>query len=248
MGSNKIKVGTCGFPASKEKLFSEVDVIEVQQTFYHPPEIETLKKWRDLGEGKVEFTLKAWQLITHLPSSPTYKRIKGELKEKIPKISDELGFFKNTKEVFRAYERILECCEALGATAIIFQSPSSFKPVDENIRNLREFFKKVFRPEKVLFVWEPRGKWDKTLLKELSRDCKILIGGDPLGGGYLMGNVLYLRLHGIGGYRYKFTEDDFRNISKIIGNKNAYVMFNNISMFEDAVRFKKFLKKGGKNG
>mgnify|MGYP000234373283 CR=1 FL=1 len=244
----KIKVGTCGFPASKEKLFSEIDVIEIQQTFYHPPEIETLKKWKESAKERVEFTLKAWQLITHLPSSPTYKRVKGELKEKIPKLYNELGFFKSTKEVLRAFEKTLECCNAVGGKAIIFQTPSSFKGTEENIRNMRNFFKNAFRPEGVLFVWEPRGRWDTGLLREISKDCKILIGGDPLGGGYLIGDVFYLRLHGIGGYRYKFNEVDFRRICEIIGKKMAYVMFNNISMFEDAVSFKKFLKKGEKNG
>ncbi len=237
----KIKVGTCGFPAQKEKLFSELDAIEIQQTFYHPPEAQTLKKWKEEAKGMVEFTLKAWQLITHLPSSPTYKKLKGELKEKISKISDKLGFFKNTKEVFRAYEKTLESCEAVGGKVIIFQSPSSFRENEENIRNMRNFFKNAYRPKGITFVWEPRGRWNTEILKEISKDCEILIGGDPLGGGYLMGEVFYLRLHGIGGFRYKFKEEDFRKISEIIGNKKTYVMFNNISMFEDALKFKKFI-------
>lgn len=243
----KIRIGTCGFPAEKEKLFSELDVIEIQQTFYHPPQIETLKKWKESAGQRVEFTLKAWQLITHPSSSPTYKRIKGDLKQNLPKISDKIGFFKNTKEVFKAYDKTLECCEAVGGRVILFQTPASFRETEENINNIKNFFEKAFRPQGIFFVWEPRGRWSTKILRELSKECKVFVGGDPFGGGYLIGEFLYLRLHGIEGFRYRFKEEDFRKIREIIGNKKGYVMFNNISMFEDALKFKKFLK-GEKNG
>lgn len=241
----KVKVGTCGFPAAREKLFSSVDAVEIQQTFYHPPEEKTLKRWKEEAKGRVEFAVKAWQLITHPASSPTYKKLKGEMREKISSIAEKVGFFRFTKEVMRAYEETLLCCEAVEARILLFQTPSSFKQVEENIENLEKFFEKVNRPKGITFVWEPRGRWDMKVLREIADGCGLIIGGDPLGGGYLLGNLLYIRLHGIDGYKYRYTQEDFKNLGEMVGNKRGYVMFNNVNMFEDAVKFKKFLERRG---
>ncbi|HDD64840.1 MAG TPA: DUF72 domain-containing protein, partial [Firmicutes bacterium] len=91
-----MKVGCCGFPISQKKYFENFNLVEVQKTFYQIPEEETLIKWRKKAQKEFEFTLKAWQLITHPPSSPTYKRLKIELSDKEKK---NYGFFKPTDEV-----------------------------------------------------------------------------------------------------------------------------------------------------
>jgi hypothetical protein len=43
--------------------------VEVQHTFYQSPQISTLKKWPKEAPPDFEFTLKAWQLITHTATS-----------------------------------------------------------------------------------------------------------------------------------------------------------------------------------
>src|ERR671929_9964 len=55
----------------------EFRVVEVQQTFYEPPRDATLLRWRRQAPLRFEFTLKAWQLVTHEASSPTYLRLHG---------------------------------------------------------------------------------------------------------------------------------------------------------------------------
>jgi uncharacterized protein YecE (DUF72 family) len=45
-------------------------VVEVQQTFYDPPQDETLVRRRRQAPPGFEFTLKASQLVTHDASSP----------------------------------------------------------------------------------------------------------------------------------------------------------------------------------
>ncbi|GFO96643.1 hypothetical protein ig2599ANME_0832 [groundwater metagenome] len=67
-------VGCCGFPTSLEKYFQTLRLVEVQKTFYKPPMLSTATKWRESAPKNFEFTVKAWQLITHLPESPTYKK------------------------------------------------------------------------------------------------------------------------------------------------------------------------------
>ena len=70
-----IWVGCCGFPIAKSKYYAQFKLVEVQQTFYQPPRVKTLEKWRAEAPPDFEFTLKAWQLITHEPKSPTYRRL-----------------------------------------------------------------------------------------------------------------------------------------------------------------------------
>jgi len=74
-----IRLGCCGFARGMKNYFKKFEMVEVQQTFYQPPKIETALKWRKDAPDDFEFTLKAWQLITHTPRSPTYRRAKIEI-------------------------------------------------------------------------------------------------------------------------------------------------------------------------
>ena len=74
-----VKIGCCGFGISQAEYVQRFSVIEVQQTFYQQPKIETLRKWRSAAPANFEFALKAWQLVTHTAKSPTYKRLKRSL-------------------------------------------------------------------------------------------------------------------------------------------------------------------------
>ena len=76
----QIKVGCCGFSMAQQDYFQRYHLIEIQQTFYQPPQLRTAEKWRASAPRQFEFTLKAWQLITHEPSSPTYRRLKKKIK------------------------------------------------------------------------------------------------------------------------------------------------------------------------
>ncbi|RLA85778.1 MAG: DUF72 domain-containing protein [Deltaproteobacteria bacterium] len=234
-----IKVGCCGFPVGRRVYYESFDCVEVQQTFYHPPRIETLRKWRDEAPQGFEFTLKAWQLITHTPKSPTYRRLKMRIpEEKAPLY----GNFLPSDEVFSAWEVTREAAEALGARIVVFQTPSSFRPTPENLGNMREFFRGVERGG-MIFGWEPRG-WEGERVAEICEELDLLHIVDPFQGPSLWGELTYWRLHGKGGYRYRYTDDDLALLEGWIpGGKRVYVMFNNTSMFQDAQRFIRLLEE-----
>src|SRR4051794_12441603 len=65
----EVRVGLCGFTMAFADYVREFPVVEVQQTFYEPPGDATLVRWRRRAPLRFEFTLKAWQLITHEASS-----------------------------------------------------------------------------------------------------------------------------------------------------------------------------------
>lgn len=56
---NKFKVGCCGFARGMRRYFSQFELVEVQQTFYKPPQIETALRWRKEAAPDFEFTIKS---------------------------------------------------------------------------------------------------------------------------------------------------------------------------------------------
>ncbi|NOZ55361.1 MAG: DUF72 domain-containing protein [Calditrichaeota bacterium] len=237
-----VRVGCCGFSMSREKYFARFRVVEIQQTFYQLPRLETAERWREEAPPGFEYTMKAWQLITHEPSSPTYRR----LKEPLPDAArTRYGGFKDTEEVWQAWERTAEFAAKLGARVLVFQCPASFRPTDENVANLKNFFTKADRQDFV-FVWEPRGSWPDDLVKSLCDELHLVHCVDPLKAAPLAGEFRYFRLHGRTGYRYVHTEEDFHQIrSSLDPARTNYVLFNNVQMADDAGRFLDYLRQRG---
>jgi len=62
-----IKVGCCGWAVKggRKAYFKKFKLIELQDTFYNLPRVELAMKWRNMAPEDFEYTLKAWQLITH---------------------------------------------------------------------------------------------------------------------------------------------------------------------------------------
>ncbi len=230
-----IRVGCCGFPKGRAACFQHFPLVEVQQTFYKPPRPETARRWREEAPSDFVFTLKAWQLITHPPTSPTYRRSGVS----IPADQrDRYGGFRPTPEVLAAWERTREIALALQAPIVVFQCPASFTPTPENVAAMRGFFGAIDRAG-LRFAWEPRGPWPDDLIAALCRDLDLIHCVDPFVRPPVTRGVAYFRLHGIGGYGYRFTDADLEQVLEWCRPfEMACVLFNNISMWEDGLRMK----------
>ncbi len=241
-----LRIGCCGFPESLARYASEFSVAEVQQTFYQPPMERTLEKWRNRVPEDFEFTLKAWQLITHESSSPTYRRLREKLNDREKR---EAGCFRLNSTVMAAWQRTLECARILHSRLILFQCPARFAPTTTNISNLRAFFGEIRqragmtrRSEDLIFAWEPRGKWKSEVVHELCEDLGLVHGVDPFSQHTTTKGIGYFRLHGRGGYRYRYTDGDLEQLlERARQSKPCYVLFNNIAMLADARRFVKLV-------
>jgi uncharacterized protein YecE (DUF72 family) len=235
-----INVGCCGFPVKRDIYYQNFPVVEVQQTFYQLPQIVTGRRWKEEAPPDFEFTMKAWQLITHEPSSPTYRRLRTVILEEKKK---DYGFFKGTEEVDEAWLRTADFARVLDVKKIVFQSPASFYPSNGHIKNLRQFFKKIEK-QSFTFVWEPRGKWERKEVERLCKELNIIPCLDLFDGSPIRASLLYVRLHGKTGYRYHYSEEDLIELQeKARPYPQSYLMFNNLSMYEDAHRLKKLLEE-----
>lgn len=233
-----IHVGTCGFPKKRAEIFSCLDVVEVQRTFYELLSPEALARLRKEAPQGFLFTLKAFQGITHPASSPTYRRTK------LPSTfrPENLGFFRRTEEVEACARHTLSLALALSARVIVFQCPPSFSPTPENIENLVSFFERFPRGE-YLLAWEPRGKWKKEEVQAICRSLDLVHVVDPFTGEPEWGKVVYFRLHGKGSYRYQYTEEELHFLARKLAGygRETFCLFNNIPMFEDARRLRAIL-------
>lgn len=237
--SDNIRIGTCGFRYPKHEYAELLSCVEIQHTFYQPPQIKTLEKWRAEMPAGFEFTLKAWQLITHESSSPTYKRLKRKLTEK--ELADA-GAFRPTPIVKEAFEYTRACARALKARTILFQCPAKFKQTDDNIRSLRKFFGEADRGE-LNFAWEPRGPWDEKVVKKICDDLELWHCVDPFKIPTTTPDRCYYRLHGIRHWRYRYEDGELEELVSLLPERGlSYVFFNNNVMTDDAIRFSKILK------
>jgi uncharacterized protein YecE (DUF72 family) len=231
-----IRVGLCGVTIGLRKYVETFPVLEVQQTFYEPPAPKTMLRWRETASEGFEFTIKAWQLITHRSSSRTYRRLKTLLSEEE---RAQCGGFQTTPVVMRAWETTLAATGLLRATAILFQCPASFRAEPANVTSMRRFFGAIERPRGIRFLWEPRGPWPDALVAELCGELALTHVVDPFEREAIRQPITYWRLHGIGNAYHVYTDAELRSLIPRLPRRDqeAYVMFNNVPRVADARRF-----------
>ncbi|MFB6290965.1 MAG: DUF72 domain-containing protein [Candidatus Bipolaricaulia bacterium] len=204
------------------------DLVEVNKTFYDLPQVKTAEKWRRLAREvneEFKFTVKASKKITH--------------KDRF-----------SSKESVKKFDEVKEIAKALESELILFQTPPSFGPVEENREDLDGFFSTVDREEFTL-AWEPRGDWEESpeKINEVCEKHDLIHCTDPFRLAPAVETpVAYLRLHGKPPgeemYKYTFKEEDLKELTDLIAGINSediYLLWNNYSMYRDLKKFESLL-------
>lgn len=223
-----MKVGCCGYPVSTRRYREVFRVVELNNTFYQYPRDSTVERWRREAPEAFEFTVKANQEISH-----TYKL--------------------KTDFAAEAFDKMKRICQTLHARIMVVQTPGSFKP--DLLEDAHEFFRRVER-EDLTLVWETRGdEWEGAEVREELRrvleEVDVSHVTDPFRTmPVFIGRTAYFRLHGLGTrmYYYQYKDDELERLYDQIkgfngSGREVYVLFNNLSMFEDAKRFLHFLEE-----
>jgi uncharacterized protein YecE (DUF72 family) len=239
--TNSKRIGVCGFCLPQAKLFQDFGCLEVQQTFYWPPQLKTAERWRRTAPAGFEFTLKAFQAITHAYNPRTYRKARFS-----PVELAQCGSFCDNPVVRSAWEVTRSLAVALDAIFVVFQCPPSLAASDEIIRQMRAFFHWASRGN-LQFAWEPRhASWTPDLIAELCRDLVLVHAVDPFEQASAFGAPRYFRLHGksLGSYRYDYdypySDAELEQLLRMCGAAPTYCMFNNKQMAADAKRFERF--------
>jgi len=257
-----IRIGTCGYGyyqppgdwknryESKLQAFSDAfSVGEINRTFYKLPMVKTAERWRREAFEDFEFTVKAWQAITHPVESPTWRKRRVKLSKSQ---EEQFGNFNPEKEVIRAWDETRRRVEAMEARVCVFQTSAGFDCTAHHEDNLREFIGTIDRGE-IQLAWEPRGDWNENLSKvhDLCEELNLIhvvdiMRRDPVS----PHPVAYIRLHGLNereyDYNYEYSESGLRELGKKVqdlatSHDEVYCMFNNFSMYENARRLRELL-------
>ncbi|MBR9679430.1 MAG: DUF72 domain-containing protein [Candidatus Altiarchaeota archaeon] len=188
---------------------------EVNSTFYQLPKTSTAKGWRkevDEINPEFEFTVKVPKLVTHV------------------------SHFTDMK----TWEKIKDIANALRANIMLIRTPKTFEANTKNIKKLGDFFKAV--GSEFQFVIESDG-WGKETLEKHLPNLGLIHAVDIFKETPIKQKFNYFRLQGIGDsmYRYRFKDEDLEKVQKIVSKKD-YVLFNNIFMYDDCMRFLELMK------
>jgi uncharacterized protein YecE (DUF72 family) len=88
-----------------------------------------------------------------------------------------------------------------------------------------------------IFAWEPQGEWRDDVITALCQDLSLVHCANPLERRALQREIGYFRLYGGRNYRHQYTDDELARLWELCSGE-TYVMFNNITMYNDALRFK----------
>ncbi|MGP3667848.1 MAG: DUF72 domain-containing protein [Candidatus Bathyarchaeota archaeon] len=232
-----VKVGCCGFPVARKRYYEAFKVVEVNSTFYNYPKPSVLAKWKMEAPEDFEFVLKAHQDISH----------KHRLKP--------------TKDCLKSLKLMSEACENLNSKMLLIQTPGSLKPSKEVLDNVEKFFSFAVKNGKLKYAWETRGdEWFKpevkVKLKKILEKFNVSHCVDPLKEfPIFVKDFAYFRLHGLGErlYYYQHSDGELKKLLSVVEDfkgvvDEAYVFFNNLLMFTDALRFLTLVKTGSLPG
>jgi len=213
-----------------KRYFESFRLVELNSTFYDYPRMETVEGWREKAPMDFEFTVKAHQDISH----------KAKLK------MGELSL--------QAFEQMKQICKILNSKILLIQTPASFKP--DKLADAENFFEKINR-ESLILVWETRGDAWKSVetyerLRRVLKDLDVGHVTDPFKAmPAYTSEIAYFRLHGLGKkmYYYQYSDEELQKLKELVASyekkgKDVYVLFNNLSMFDDGTRFKEYLSSG----
>lgn len=200
--------------------------VEVNSTFYTLPSLETVVSWRKRVPSDFEFTVKANRIITH---------------------SEALRLTKNT---LKALEEMLKICRVLDSKILVVETPRNLN-LQYILRNLKNILGEI-EFEEVRLALEPRCGWYSggTVSFDEFQSLNIIPVADysreepP----YDDEEISYSRLFGLGKHNiYQFTDADLKLIKQRADrrrSKKVYLSFHGISMYLDAARMERFIKKG----
>jgi uncharacterized protein YecE (DUF72 family) len=202
--------------------------------------VKTLERWREEMPADFEFTLKAWQLITHSSSSPTFKRLRRKLSETE---MQDAGSFRLTPIVREAWDVTLASAHALrGAYCGFFNVRRGLNRPGQTLGTWRGFFSEVDR-KGLNFAWEPRGAaWSVETVRRICNGLDLWHAVDPFANAIATPDRCYFRLHGRVRWRYQYEDGELEELASMMPKKGlSYVFFNNITMTRDAETFKSLL-------
>jgi uncharacterized protein YecE (DUF72 family) len=228
-----LKLGCAGFPIGRDRYWRTLSFVEAR-TGETMPRPATLAEWRSDAPPEAEFAVQAYRLITHGREDRGFPPAGKKLSRQA---QGSCGGFRDVLEVHEAWMSTKNAAEALGARIVVFETPASFQPGPDRLRDMYRFFKVLARG-RFAFVWHPRGaSWETPLVDKVCSDLGLIRAFDPLKErAPSTGAFRYLRPLGprAGG----MTVGNLSTIREAAAGKPAYLILSHRDAFRDAERLR----------
>ncbi|MEK7233664.1 MAG: DUF72 domain-containing protein [Elusimicrobiota bacterium] len=230
-----IKVGCTGYPIGRDRYWRSLSFVETD-TGKGLPRLETLASWRADIPEEGEAALQALRTITHGPEDRGFPASA----RKFPRNRQVLcGSFRESLEVHEAWMATKAAAETLGAKIVVFESPPSFQPGSDRLRDIYSFFKKAARG-KMTFVWHPRGGEWATLGDKVCGELGLIRAFDPLRQSPPRKGV-FLYMRPIVARMGALSVDNMATIAAASADIPAYVALSHRASLRDAERLRDLL-------
>lgn len=227
----QLKIGCAGFPIGRDRYWRSLSFVEAR-TGEIMPRPATLAEWRASAPSVAEFAVQAYRAITHGREDRGFPPAAKKL---APAAQRQCGGFRDSLEVHEAWMSTKAAAEALGATVVVFETPASFQPGPDRLRDMYRFFKVLARG-RFTCVWHPRGpSWGGTLVDKVCGELGLIRAFDPLKErAPERGAFRYLRPQGprMGA----LSVDNLTTIREAARGKPSYLVFSHRDGFRDAER------------
>lgn len=181
--------------------------VEVNATYYNLPTEKAVKNWKKTADDKFHFSVKGHRRITH------YNKMKD--------IDDPLNQY---------LSRIRRLGESL--KTIFWQFPPSFK---KNVERLESFLEKLPEDQQFAFEFRHTSWLDEEVYNLLSDKNAAIVwqsSGKFPNDCTPTSDFIYIRFHGLTGYRYNYKKSDLEPWAEIVQKQldegqDAQIYFNN---------------------
>lgn len=208
-----IRAGCGACPVARSTYYEQLDTVEVVKL----PRVETAARWLAQAPRDFVFSVVADPVVAAVGFRPGRER-------------DE------------AWERTTLVARALKAKFIVLETPPSFYPQADRLRDFYGFAKACDRAGAVL-AWQPARGWEAGVVRRVCGDLRLLHAVDPLIGAPAAGAVRYFRLRGGGPGRkpsrgHRYSEAELRTIAEAGQGAPAYAYFLTADAWIEARRLK----------
>ena len=206
------------------KAYSELfNFVEVNNTFYHYPTFQTVRRWRETVSNDFTFSVRCHQDLTH-----------------------NIGFIPSS-QAYEIFYQMRKYCNILNSPYLVLETPATYLINKKNEKETRDFFSSL-SINGLRLVWETRAPITQTVVGIMEDfgiiHCVDLSKQKPS----FDLDVTYSRLFGKGQHNlYQFNDYELAEIDRKAqdtDSKTVILSYHGARMHSDAARFKHYKGSG----
>jgi len=235
---SSVAVGTVGFDGARDRTFSKLDAVELQETYRGVPGPKLLSRLRAQAGERFSFVLQAPQVLSQPELAP--RRSPPALPYLPKDVPWPTAPFDLGPASRAAWSWIQDVASHLSARAILLQTSPAFRPTALNRRRMALFFETLAAETSTRLLWDHQGLWSREEHQAICDDLDIVPVLDPLIEPVPMGRRAYLRVLGRARSTHGLSADELDMLDAARRRLSwGFVMLSTPRSFRDALALKR---------